>query len=152
VDKILHRTKLIKTTTIRKECTKRRKQILEGLSTLARNIQATSQNKLVSFINILGTNKASLRRAAEADDREMCDEAISTTTASVHMTLNMIDTLMCEQDVREKNEQAADIHRPIERFKRKRERKKKAQALTDETKSALRKASAGYSTSKMMEG
>jgi len=45
VDKILHQMKLVKTTTIRKECTKRRKRIREGLSMLARDIQATSQKK-----------------------------------------------------------------------------------------------------------
>jgi len=77
---------------------------------------------------------------------------ISTTTASVHMTLNMIDAFMGEQDVPERNEQAVDIHRPVERFKRRRERKKKLQALTDEDKDALRKASTGCLTGKMIEG
>jgi hypothetical protein len=87
-----------------------------------------------------------------ADNRELCGEAMSTTTENVNMTLNMIDALMGKQDVREKNEQAVNLHRPIKRFKRRRERKKKLQALTDEDKSALRKASAECSTSKMMEG
>jgi hypothetical protein len=66
-------------------------------------LKRSSQKKLVRCINILGANKASLGRVTMADNRELCGEAMSTTTENVNMTLNMIDTLMCEQDVREKN-------------------------------------------------